>query len=166
MGGLFLLMNKSISVLLLLALAACGAPAGSRQAPSLVLPDLAGKVVSLSSYRGKPVLVNFWATWCDSCKEEMPALQELSGRSGGRYAVIAVSLDEDLAAVPRFAKAYRLNFPILLADREVVDGYAVRGLPTAYLIDADGRISRRWVGPLDVRAVENDILALLNRRPS
>jgi thiol-disulfide isomerase/thioredoxin len=159
-------MNKAFTVALILLLAACGSPAGSRQAPSLVLPDLAGKVVSLSSYRGKPVLVNFWATWCDSCKEEMPALQELSTRSDGKYAVIAVSLDEDLAAIPPFAKAYRLTLPILLADRKVIDGYAVRGLPTAYLIDADGRISRRWVGPLDVRAVENDILALLNRRPS
>lgn len=145
---------------------ACGAPAGSRQAPDFRLPDLAGKAVSLSSYKGKPVLINFWATWCDSCKEEMPALEKLANRADGRYAVVAASLDEDPAVIPPFVKKYGLTFPILLADRKVIAGYAVRGLPTAFLIDAEGRIARRWVGPLDVRAVENDILALLNRRPS
>lgn len=159
-------MNKLLFAVLVLALAACGAPAGSRQAPDFLLPDLAGKAVSLSSYKGKPVLINFWATWCDSCKEEMPALEKLANGSGGKFAVIGASLDEDPAVIPPFVKAYGLTFPILLADRKVIAGYAVRGLPTAYLIDAEGRIARRWVGPLDVRAVENDILALLNRRPS
>jgi peroxiredoxin len=158
-------MNKLLLALLVLVPAACGAPAGSRQAPDLVLPDLAGKTVSLAAYRGKPVLVNFWATWCPSCREEMPALEGLFRRSGGKFSVIGVSMDENLAAVPPFVKEHAVTFPILLADQKVSADYAVRGLPTAYLIDADGRISRRWVGALDVPAVENDILALLNRRP-
>lgn len=158
-------MNKLLLPILLL-LAACGSPTGSREAPELVLPDLGGKTVSLAAYRGKPVLVNFWATWCDSCRQEMPALEALSRRSGGRFTVIGVSLDEDAAAVPPFARKYQLSFPLMIADRKVAAAYAVRGLPTAYLIDADGRIARRWVGALDVPAVENDILALLNRRPS
>ncbi len=159
------LIQFAIAVLAL-GLAACGGPAGSRQAPDLVLPDLAGKTVSLSDYRGKPVLINFWATWCDTCREEMPALEGLFRRSGGRFSVIGVSLDENaLSAVPPFAKKHALTFPLLIADRKVSAGYAVRGLPTAYLIDAEGRIARRWVGALDVRAVENDILALLDRRP-
>ena len=147
--------------------AACGAPAGSRLAPELILPDLAGKSIALTAYRGKPVLVNFWATWCDSCREEMPALETLSRRSGGRFSVIGVSLDDDAAtAVPPFARKYKLTFPLFAADRKSIDAWAVRGLPTSFLIDADGRIARRWVGALDERAVENDILAMLNRRPS
>ena len=158
--------NKTLIAVVVLALAACGAPAGSRQAPAIVLPDLAGKTVDLAAYRGKPVLVNFWATWCDSCKEEMPALERLTLRSEGKFAVVGVSMDEDAAAVPPFVKAHQLTFPILLADQKVSAAYAVRGLPTAYLIDAEGRIVRRWVGALDAQAVENDILALLNRRPS
>lgn len=73
--------------------------------------------------------------------------------------------DDAYTAVPPFLKERKITFPILIADRKVSNSYAVRGLPTAYLIDAEGRIARRWVGALDVRAAENDILALLNRRP-
>ncbi|UPT75483.1 MAG: TlpA family protein disulfide reductase [Elusimicrobiota bacterium] len=147
-------------------LAACGEPAGSRQAPEFVLPDLSGKTVSLSSFRGKPVLVNFWATWCDTCRVEMPDLEALFRRSGGRYAVIGLSMDENAnSVVPPFVKEHELTFPMLIADRKASVAYAVRGLPAAFLIDADGRIARRWVGPLDVRAAENDIMTLLKRRP-
>lgn len=159
-------MNRSLIAVLALALAACGAPAGSRQAPELALPDLQGKTVSLSALRGKPVLVNFWATWCDACREEMPALEEMHRGSGGKFAVLGVSLDEEAAAVPAFAKKHKLTFPLMIADRAAVAGYAVRGLPATFLIDAEGRIARRWVGPLDFKAVENDILTLINRRPS
>ncbi|MDP3540924.1 MAG: TlpA disulfide reductase family protein [Elusimicrobiota bacterium] len=149
-----------------LGLAACGAPEGSRQAPEFSLPDLAGKTVSLASFHGKPVLVNFWATWCDTCKKEMPDLEELSRRADGRYSVIGVSMDENLSAVPPFVKEHKVTFPILYFDRKVSAAYAVRGLPAAYLIDAEGRIVRRWVGAVDVRTVENELLALLDRRPS
>lgn len=160
-------MIKSAFVALVLGLAACGEPAGSRQAPEFVLPDLDGKTVSLASFRGKPVLVNFWATWCDTCRVEMPDLEVLFRRSGGRISVIGLSMDENAGSVvPPFVKEHQLTFPMLIADRKVSAAYAVRGLPAAYLIDAEGRIARRWVGPLDVRAVENDILTLINRRPS
>ena len=147
-------------------MAACGAPAGSRQAPNFSLNDLSGNAVSLSQQRGKTVLINFWATWCDSCKEETPALQRLHTRLGAAGLVIlGVSMDEDAKAVPPFARAYGLTFPLLIADKKIVADYQVRSLPTSYLIDADGRVVRRWVGPLDEHAVENDILALLKRRP-
>lgn len=158
-------MPKIILAFLVLGLAACG-PEQSRQAPPLVLPDLAGRTVDLASFRGKPVLVDFWATWCDTCVEEMPAIEALSRRSGGKFNVIGVSMDEDAASVvPPFVKKNALTFPVLIADRKASAAYAVRGLPTAFLIDADGRITRRWSGTLDARAVENDIVDLLNRRP-
>ena len=149
-----------------LGLAACGAPAGSRQAPEFSLPDLAGRTVSLASFRGKPVLVNFWATWCDTCKKEMPDLEELSRRSGGRYSVVGVSMDENRSAVPPFVKEHKVTFPILYTDGKVSAAYAVRGLPAAFLIDAEGRIARRWVGAVDARSVEDEMLAVLGKRPS
>lgn len=159
-------MKKIAAVLLVLGLASCGDPAGSRQAPEFALPDLGGKTVSLASFRGKPVLVNFWATWCETCKKEMPDLEGLSLRSGGRYSVIGVSMDENLAAVAPFVKVHKVTFPILYTDGKVSAAYAVRGLPAAFLIDAEGRIVRRWVGAVDVRSVEDEMLAVLGRRPS
>jgi len=154
------------AVALVLGLAACGDPAGSRQAPEFALPDLAGKTVSLASLRGKPALVNFWATWCETCKKEMPDLEALSRRSGGRYSVVGVSMDENLAAVAPFVKEHGVTFPILYTDGKVSAAYAVRGLPAAFLIDAEGRIVRRWVGAVDVRSVEEEILSVLGKRPS
>jgi peroxiredoxin len=149
------------------ALSACGGGA-SDPAPDFSLRSREGRTVTLSGQKGRVVLVNFWATWCDSCKEELPMLQALQRERGGdRFELLAVSVDENPAkAVPPFAAKRGLGFPILYGDQKTMDAYAVRSLPTSYLIAPDGTIVRRYVGPLDARAVENDILALLNRRPS
>jgi len=157
----------TLVALLAFALAACSTADPSRQAPDFTLKDPAGKTVALSAQRGHVVLLNFWATWCDSCKTEIPSLKDLQSRSGGKFVVLAVSVDEDPAKVPPFLKKYALDFPIAYADQAgaVEKAYAVRDLPTTFLIGPDGQIERRYVGPLDERAVENDILALL-RRPS
>lgn len=150
------------------ALSACRGGAASDQAPDFSLASREGGVVTLSTQKGKVVLVNFWATWCDSCKDELPVLQDLQrSRAGDRFELLAVDVDDDPAkAVPPFAAAHRMTYPILYADRKTMDAYAVRLLPTSYLIAPDGSIARRYVGPLDARAVENDILTLLNRRSS
>lgn len=157
---------KCTLVALLFSLASCGAPAGSRQAPEFSLPDLAGKSVSLSSFRGKPVLINFWATWCDTCRVEMPDLEALSRRADGKFSVIGLSMDENAyKAVPPFLKERGITFPILIADQKVSASYAVRGLPAAFLIDAEGRIARRWLGAVDAHAVEREILGMVGRKP-
>jgi peroxiredoxin len=159
--------NSTSPYIILAAVAAisCGAPSGPRQAPALVLPAVGGGIVDLASFRGKPVLLNFWATWCDSCKQEMPELETLSKRAAGRYAVLGVSMDDNPAKdVPPFAKKYGLTFPLLAADNKAGAAWAVRGLPATFLIDADGRVVRRWLGRLDARVAENDILAVLDRR--
>jgi len=149
-------------------LSACGAGDAAGIAPDFSLRAPDGRVVTLSSRRGRPVVLNFWATWCDSCKEELPVLRELQARAAdGRFELLAVSVDDDAAkAVPPFAAKYGVSLPILYADRRTMDAYAVRMLPTTFLIAPDGTIARRYVGPLDARAVENDILSLLNRRHS
>lgn len=150
---------------LLLAAAACS-DTGSRAAPELTLPSLEGGTVSLASQRGKVVLLNFWATWCDSCKEELPALNALDARLKGRpFALLSVSLDDDAAkVVPPFARKHGVKYPVLVADMKVLSRWGVRGLPATFLIGPDGGIVKRWLGPIDAPAVENDIVALLERR--
>jgi peroxiredoxin len=159
--------RSTLVALLALPLAACSSPDSSRLAPDFALKDPSGRPVALSAQRGRVVLLNFWATWCDSCREELPALKDLQKRSDGRFVVLAVSVDEDPAKVPPFLKRYRLDFPVAYADPSgaTMRAYAIRDLPTTFLIGPDGAIERRYVGPLDESAVENDILALL-RRPS
>lgn len=158
-------MRSSLIAFLSATFLACGQPAGSRKAPDFALLDMDGRLVRLSSFIGRPVLINFWATWCDSCREEMPALEALHRRRPG-LVLLGVSIDEDAArVVPPFARAHGLTYPLLADAGTASAAYAVRGLPTSFLIDADGLIARRWVGPLDARAVENDILALSSRRP-
>ncbi len=152
------------------ALAACGGGDASGTAPDFALASPDGHTVTLSSQKGRVVLLNFWATWCDSCKEELPLVQKLAGEHAGEdFELLAVNVDDDPPkTVPPFAAAHGLTFPILYVDRKTMDAYAVRLLPTSYLIAPDGTIARRYVGPLDERAVENDILSLLKskRRPS
>ncbi len=150
------------------ALPGCGSGDASGVAPDFTLAAPDGSSVKLSAKKGRVIVLNFWATWCDSCKEELPALRALQARSGdGTFELLAVSVDDSPAkVVPTFAAAHGLTFPLLYADRRTLDAYAVRMLPTTFLIAPDGVIARRYVGPLDVRTVENDILSLLNRRPS
>ena len=149
------------------ALIGCGR-GNSDLAPDFSLAARDGGTVTLSAQKGRVVLLNFWATWCDSCKDELPALQELQrARAAGGFELLALSVDDEPAkVVPPFASSHRMSFPILYADRRTMDAYAVRMLPTSFLIAPDGTIARRYVGPLDARAVQNDILSLLNRRPS
>lgn len=144
----------------------CGPGDSSGAAPNFVLQTPEGKSVSLSSFKGRPVVLNFWATWCEACQEELPVLRKL--REGAQdYDLLAVDVDDDPAkVVPPFARSNGMDFPILYADRRTMDAYAVRMLPTTFLIGPDGAILRRYVGPLDSRAIENDILSLLKRRPS
>lgn len=149
------------------ALSACSGGDAAGRAPDFALRSPDGRVESLSAHKGRPVVLNFWATWCDSCKEELPDLQALQARADGRFDLLAVSVDDDPAkAVPPFAASHGLNLHVLYADRAVMDAYAVRMLPTTFLIAPDGTIARRYVGPVDGRALENDILSLLKRRPS
>jgi thiol-disulfide isomerase/thioredoxin len=157
-----------LALLAAAALSACGGGSASGAAPDFSLASRDGRTVTLSGQKGRVVLLNFWATWCDSCKEELPVLEELQrAHAGDRFELLAVSVDDDPAkAVPPFAASRHMDYPILYGDRKTMEAFAVRSLPTTYLIAPDGTIARRYVGPLDARAVENDILSLLKRRPS
>jgi thiol-disulfide isomerase/thioredoxin len=138
--------------------------------PPLVLRTPAGETVDLATLKGRVVLVNFWATWCAPCVEEMPALERLRERLGPRgLEVLAVNQGESPARVRAFTERTGLALPVLL-DREKEAGKAwrVRALPTTFVVDARGRIRLHAEGELDTGALlEEAIVALLPReRPS
>jgi cytochrome c biogenesis protein CcmG, thiol:disulfide interchange protein DsbE len=138
--------------------------------PALVLKTPAGDVVDLAKLRGKVVLVNFWATWCAPCVEEMPALARLRARLAPRgFEVIAVNQGEMAARVNAFAERTGLDLPVLLdREKEVARAWKVRALPTTFVVDAKGRIRLHAEGELDTGdALEAAIAPLLPReRPS
>lgn len=137
-------------------------------APDFTLADLAGKTYSLSRYRGQVVLVNFWATWCPSCRDELPALEGLFHKYNAKGLVIlAPSVDEDgRKALLPFLASHDVSYPVLLCDPKTAGAYQIFGLPTSFLIDAQGRLARVYAGPLALPEAENDILQELNRRNS
>ncbi|MGZ8212441.1 MAG: TlpA family protein disulfide reductase [Burkholderiales bacterium] len=126
-------------------------PWGGEAAPSLVLKDAQGATHDLARQRGKVVLVNFWATWCEPCRHEMPSIQRLRDRLAGKpFVVYAVNVDEPDARVRRFLAETRLDLPVLLdPNKKVTRGWSVRVLPTTFIIGPDGRTRYRLVGDLD-----------------
>ena len=119
-------------------------------APDFNLLDTNGRPISLSGYRGQWVLLNFWATWCGPCKEEMPSMEELSRSLSGQLAVVAVNQRENAALVNKFMKTQGLNFPTPLDTNGRVAGYyRVYGIPVTYLIDAGGQAVGMKSGPMD-----------------
>src|SRR5262249_52475344 len=122
-----------------------------RTPPPLALRDLDGGSRSLADYRGSVVLINFWATWCEPCRDEIPSLQALATRLVGRpFAILGVNRGESSARVKEFAARMRIGFAILLdPNQEAVRAWRVRVLPESFLVDADGRMRYRAIGEID-----------------
>lgn len=160
-------MKRAFPLLLALSFFGCSAEVADigRPAPALRLPDTAGSSVSLQNLKGKVVLVNFWATWCESCLDEMRLLETLyrKHRKSG-FSILAPSVDEGgRTAVLPFIAQVNPSFPILLADSKTARAYQVKGLPAGWLVDARGTVARRYQGPVDAKTLENDILSELKR---
>jgi thiol-disulfide isomerase/thioredoxin len=126
------------------------------QAPDFNLRDAHGGISSLSGYRGHLVLLNFWATWCGPCREEMPSMETLSRNFGGQgFVVAAVNQRENAAQVNRFMKTHGLNFPAPLdTDGRVAQSYRVYGIPVTYLINGNGQAVGMKAGPKDWASAE------------
>jgi cytochrome c biogenesis protein CcmG/thiol:disulfide interchange protein DsbE len=120
-----------------------GQPPLRPSAPDFVLTDSTGKVVRLSDYRGKVVLLNFWATWCAPCKAEVPWFVDLQRKYSDDLVVLGVSFDDDgWSAVRPFLSERHVNYPVMLANPEMPATYQkVESLPTTFLIDRRGRIA-------------------------
>jgi peroxiredoxin len=118
-------------------------------APDFTLPDLEGQPVSLSDWRGRPVLINFWATWCGPCEVEMPDIQAAYEAHAERnFVVLAVAVDDNADNVRRFFEKHDLTFRPLLDDGQVSGAYQVFGLPTSFFVSADGHIIAVHTGVL------------------
>ncbi len=137
-----------------------------KQAPSFVRPDLSGRQIDLADYRGKIVLLNFWATWCAPCRIELPrfsAWQRQYGAAG--LQVIAVSMDDDRALASSTARKLRLDFPVVPGDGELATQYGgVLGLPITFLIGRDGKVIARIKGTTDLHALEKRVEMLLENK--
>lgn len=126
-------------------------PAASQQRPNLRLPDLEGRQRQLDEYRGQVVLVNFWASWCTPCLDEMPSIQRLAAAMQGTpFAVIGVNVGEGERRVRAMAERLGLGFPVLLdQDSAVFNQWGATVLPTTYVLDGEGVVRYLGRGPLE-----------------
>jgi peroxiredoxin len=144
------------ALLLLVALALPASAQALKQwkggaTPALQLQDVDGKLHRLADYRGKVVLLNFWATWCAPCREEMPSMQSLRESLEGRpFAVLAVNVGEGERAARDFGEKMALRFPILLdRDMTTTRAWSARVLPASYVIGPDGKVAYSYLGAID-----------------
>lgn len=162
--------NRIAALLVLLMCAAAllrAAPAPTsllhKPAPAFSRKDLNGNRVSLRLYRGKVILLNFWATWCGPCRLELPRFAEWQKQYGpDGLQVIAVSMDDSARPVRAFVRKLNLNYPVILGDGKLGTRYGgILGLPVTFLIARDGRVTARIVGESDLAAMENRVKELL-----
>jgi cytochrome c biogenesis protein CcmG/thiol:disulfide interchange protein DsbE len=114
-----------------------------------VLPGINKQTISLNQYRGKTIILNFWATWCVPCKDEMPLLQSIYQTSGEKLVVIGVNSQESEGDVQRFIDQNFINFPIALdASGEITRKFQINGYPTTFLIDSKGILRNLHIGVL------------------
>jgi peroxiredoxin len=127
------------------------AKVSGKAAPDFTLPDIDGQHISLQEYRGKVIFLNFWATWCIPCREEMPALEQLHQKYQSKgLVVVAINLKESAEQVKGFFQKHTLSFPALLDHNGTIfREYLVAGMPTTYLIDRDSQILARGIGARD-----------------
>ena len=137
-----------------------------RPAPDFTLPLIDGEQLQLSSYRGKVVLLDFWATWCVPCREETPHFVELQQKYGGQgLQIIGVSMDDSPDPVHTFYQQFHMNYPVVMGTADVGSAYGgVLGLPIAFVIDREGRIYAKHMGATDAAVFEKDVIRLLQTR--
>jgi cytochrome c biogenesis protein CcmG/thiol:disulfide interchange protein DsbE len=126
------------------------APIQARPAPAFSLPLFDGSPFNLAETRGKPVLINFWASWCIPCEDEAPALERASRQYAGRVHFLGVDVQDTDANARAFLRKYGVTYPNGRdASGEIAVEYGMSGVPETYFVDRDGRIVRKWQGPLD-----------------
>ncbi len=133
-----------------------------KPAPSFALEDLKGNRVQLSDFRGKIVMLGFWASWCRACLQQTPHFIDLYDKYKNKgLEVIGISLDRNPERIRTFAKAGGINYTIIIADSKVTEYYGIVSIPTTLVINRKGEIYRRYVGYRDRAVLEKDIENLL-----
>jgi cytochrome c biogenesis protein CcmG/thiol:disulfide interchange protein DsbE len=136
-------------------------------APQFVLRDSSGKTARLSKYRGKVVLLDFWATWCTGCKKEMPWFAEFQRKYAKEgLAVLGVSMDDDgWKTLKPFLAEHPIPYRILLGDESTAQSYGIRGMPDTFLIDRQGRLAAAYIADIvDRDDIEANVQKRLSKR--
>ena len=140
------------------------APQVGKLAPEFTLPDLDGKSISLGELRGRPVILNFWASWCGPCVFEMPFMQEIhEAWSDKSLVLLAINIGESPSQVQKFMEEKQLSFPVLLdIDGQVGGQYSIRAIPTTVFIDKDGIIQLMRIGAFPSKeALEKELSKII-----
>jgi peroxiredoxin len=165
----------AVSVALALFLASCSRPSSSptgglksqaqrKPAPNFTLKDADGNAVNLTDYRGKVVLVNFWATWCGPCEAEIPWFIEFEKKYKDQgFAVLGVSMDDDgWKSVRPYMASHKINYRVVIGSEVVSQQFGeIDSLPTSFVLDREGRIASNHVGLIDKVDYQNEIVKLL-----
>ncbi|UOE57566.1 TlpA family protein disulfide reductase [Bacillus sp. CMF12] len=127
------------------------------KAPDFELKNLQGETVKLSDYKGKKVMLNFWATWCPPCKAEMPDIQKFYTQKGNEVVILAVNIDSH-SDVAGFAEEMRVNFPILLdVNEKASNAYQIITIPTTFFIDEEGIIRNKYLSAMSLEIMNQYI---------
>jgi peroxiredoxin len=115
------------------------------------LTDLSGKNISLRDFQGKVIMLNFWATWCPPCREEMPSMEEMNKKMKGKnFIMLAVNVQEKAATVKSFVDKFKYTFPVIIDEKaEAAAKYQIRSIPTTFIIDTKGKIAGAFTGSRD-----------------
>jgi cytochrome c biogenesis protein CcmG, thiol:disulfide interchange protein DsbE len=135
-------------------------------APSFALKDLRGKTVRLEDYRGKIVLLNFWATWCAPCQTEMPDLMNLQKQYADKgLQILGITYEKEPAAkITRITRKFKLTYPVLLGAKSLSDSYGIEeALPVTVIVDREGKIRDRIIGMMEPEEIKEKILPLLEK---
>ncbi len=136
------------------------ATADGKQAPDFTLTTTDGKTLKLSDYKGKGVIVNFWATWCPPCRAEIPDMVELQKEYASKgFSFIGIAVGDEEEKVKAFVTAQKMNYPVAMGSRELAMSYgkftkegAIQGIPTSFVINGKGEIVEYFVGARDKAA--------------
>jgi peroxiredoxin len=131
------------------------APARGLPIADFELTALTGETVKLSQFRGQPVMINFWGTWCPPCRSEMPLLQSTYELHGSKLVILAVNVNDTQQAAEQFVEEMGLTFPILMdEDGSVRNQFQVRGYPTTYFVDDEGVLREQFIGELKQNLID------------
>ena len=136
-----------------------------RPAPGFKLRNSGGKTIDLKKFRGKVVLLDFWATWCHGCKEEIPWFAEFDRKYGGKgLRVIGVSMDDGWNTLKPFLATAKIPYRIVLGDESTAKSYKIENMPDTFLIDRKGNIAASYTGIVDRANLEANIQQMLAQR--